>query len=157
MTDSEDFSVQQVISAGQLLDGLPIEFCREHRLLPVRCGNSYQSYVLCEAGVAPEDLDNAGRRVNSPLIPVMVDQAVLDEAIDRTFEAHAAKRSLSEQDDETPDAWLEPAEGPRNDLLESGDLAPVVGMVNRLLLDAAYPWTPPACASSASKTPPAGA
>jgi len=120
----------------ELLAPLPMPFARRHLVLPL----AREADGLAVAVADPSTLaalDDLRFLYRAPIRPVIVPEAALRDAITRAYDA--AARSAVDTMDATLDARLdlvaqeldEPA-----DLLEAGDEAPAIRLVNALLTEA---------------------
>ena len=115
-----------------LLAPLPMPFARRHLILPLaREGDGLVVAVADPSALAA--LDDLRFLYRAPIRPVVVPEAALRDAITRAYDA--AARSAVDTMDATLDRVAQELDEPP-DLLEAGDDAPAIRLVNALLTEA---------------------
>ena len=120
--------------APDLLEHLPVEWAREHCMLPVRL-NGRECLLTCE----PDDVERHGYvalLTGLELHPVLAPETVILDCIDRSYFRQESSPSdyIDDLDEnETSDAG---SSHEVNDLLQGGGEVPVTRMLNLILLDA---------------------
>jgi general secretion pathway protein E len=123
----------------ELTGSLPIAFARRHLILPLaRDGDALDVAIADPAAIAP--LDDLRVVYGARLRPLVVPAPALRDAITRAYDAAAgsAADTMDAIEDERPQLVVDDA-GPLAeplDLLEAGDEAPIVRLVNALLFQA---------------------
>jgi len=133
-----------VLPVRELLTRLPMPYARRHLVLPLaREDNGLAVAVADPADLAP--LDDLRFLFQAPLRPLLVPAPALRDAITRAYDA-AASSASDAMEAMTGDgvvlelpAGADPLHVPSDgslDLLEAGDEAPVIRLVNALLFEA---------------------
>jgi type II secretory ATPase GspE/PulE/Tfp pilus assembly ATPase PilB-like protein len=129
------------LPSRELLAALPMQYARRHGVLPLGPAEGPLTVAIADP-LALAPLDDLRFLYERPVRPLVVPAAALRAAVARAYEAaahdqpaaHAALRDELgpiELDETSLDAW---ASAP--DLLDTGDEAPVIRLVNALLADA---------------------
>ena len=125
-----------------LLAALPMQYARRHLVLPIGPDDGTLTVAVADP-MALAPLDDLRFLYERPVVPLVVPAAALQAAIARAYDdaardqpaAAAALRDELDRPLELGDGGLETfAERP--DLLDAGDEAPVIRLVNALLTDA---------------------
>jgi general secretion pathway protein E len=120
----------------RLLDALPMPAARRHLVLPLALEGGALRVAVADP-VALDVLDDLRFLYGAPVCAVVVPERALRDAITRAYDA--AARSAADTMDATLDARLDlvaqDLEEPP-DLLEAGDEAPAIRLVNALLTEA---------------------
>ncbi len=135
---------------SEFLESTPISLCRRHQFIGLVASDPREdirepqghavgpsSVLLLSRPESLQFLDLVGRWLNTPLRLVFCSQDVLLKAIDSAYE-HRTDRTtglLSEIGQQVRDVTSDISEE-RDDLLESGQQAPVIQLVNSLLFEA---------------------
>ncbi len=130
--------------APDLVASLPLAWARTHTLLPLRIRD--EPCLLTADATQVESHQQVSRVVGRMLRPVLADEGVVREAIERCYTARSeadagqfirtlkpAGQTSREQDGSTEG---ESAHARVSDLLEAAEAAPVTRLVNLILLDA---------------------
>jgi general secretion pathway protein E len=125
------------LPARELLDAVPMPFAKRHLVLPLERDAAGLRVAVADPGAALAALDDLRFLGGGAVRPLVVPPAALREAIVRAYDA--AARSAADTMDAIEETGLELAahvldEPP--DLLEAGDEAPVIRLVNALLFQA---------------------
>ena len=128
------------IAAGEieadLLTRLPMQYARRNVLLPIgRDGDELVVAIANPRAVAP--LDDLRVLYGLPIRPLVVPAEVVADAINRAYDlaSGSAAEMMGDLDEERLDLVASELEEPR-DLLEAGDEAPIIRLVNSLLFQA---------------------
>jgi general secretion pathway protein E len=120
----------------EFIQQVPISLCREHHVIGLRRLDGRS--ILCMASAdAWQLLDVVRRWMKCPVDPVLASEAEIKSAIDHSYEQRTDQTGLLLQT--LPDGTVtEHITGltDREDLLDSGDRAPVIQLVNSLLFEA---------------------
>ena len=126
-------SLDLVEASSESIARVPIEWARRMRALPVLCEG--EPSLLMEDPMRHELLDDISLLLGVQPIPIGVDPALLDQAIELMyFEQASREPNWSASQADSDDMGAAPSTG--SDLLSSADAAPVVQFVNQTLLDA---------------------
>jgi general secretion pathway protein E len=121
--------------APDLVASLPLHWTRQHRLLPLRLRG--EECLLTADPAQVEAHHRAELVVGRTLRPVVADEAVVLEAIERCYAARRGEDAGSLlRDLGGGDAARSVAPAPAGDLLEAAEAAPVTRLVNLILLEA---------------------
>src|SRR6266478_6096213 len=120
----------------ELLDRLPMQYARRNAVLPLHCDDDELVVAIADTrALAP--LDDLRVLYGRPVRAVVVPSDVLTDAINRTYDraSGSAAELMDDLDEERLDLIATELEEPR-DLLEAGDEAPIIRLVNSLLFQA---------------------
>ena len=121
-----------------LLGKVPINYAKKNRILPLNTDADGMTVAIADPANY-EPLDDLRMLLGMEVRPVVVPQAVLDEAINRAYDqatTTTAQDLMIDLEEERLDVVAsELAQEPR-DLLESDDAAPIIKLVNGLLSQA---------------------
>ena len=120
----------------ELLAPLPMPFARRHLVLPIARGADGLAVAVADPS-ALAALDDLRFLYRMPIRPVVVPDAALRDAITRAYDA-AARSAVDTMDatlDERLDLVAHELDEPA-DLLEAGDEAPAIRLVNALVTEA---------------------
>ena len=131
--------VPPALPARELVDALPMPYARRHLVLPLARGPEGLEVAIGDPGaLAP--LDDLRLLYGTRVLPVVVPPPALRDAITRAYDAVARSaadtmEAIEEERLELADA-ADDALGEPLDLLETGDEAPVIRLVNALFCQA---------------------
>src|SRR6266403_457585 len=120
----------------ELLDRLPMQYARRNAVLPLHCDDDELVVAIADPrALAP--LDDLRVLYGRPVRAVVVPSDVLTDAINRAYDraSGSAAELMDDLDEERLDLIATELEEPR-DLLEAGDEAPIIRLVNSLLFQA---------------------
>jgi general secretion pathway protein E len=125
------------LPARELLAPLPMQYARRHLVLPLACGPAGLDVAVADP-LALAPLDDLRLLYGTRVRPLVVPADALRDAIARAYDAAAAAAS---EDGSTLGARLELDATPLDDgeppdLLEAGDDAPAIRLINALLYEA---------------------
>jgi len=120
----------------ELLTRLPMQFARRNAVLPLH-RNGHELVVATADPRALGPLDDLRVLYGQPVRPLVVPGDVLTDAINRSYDlaSGSAAELMGDLDEERLDLIATELEEPR-DLLEAGDEAPIIRLVNSLLFQA---------------------
>jgi general secretion pathway protein E len=121
---------------GELLDRLPMQYARRNAVLPLRCDDDELVVAMADPRTLGP-LDDLRVLYGRPVHAVVVPADVLAEAINRAYDraSGSAAELMDDLDEERLDLIATELEEPR-DLLDTGDEAPIIRLVNSLLFQA---------------------
>jgi general secretion pathway protein E len=131
--------VPPALPARELVDALPMPYARRHLVLPLARGPRGLEVAIGDPG-ALGPLDDLRLLYGARVLPVVVPPPALRDAITRAY--HAVARSAADTMEAIEEERLELADAPDDalgeplDLLEAGDEAPVIRLVNALFFQA---------------------
>ena len=120
----------------ELLAALPMQWARRHLVLPLAAADGSVTVALADPhALAP--LDDLRVLYGAPIRPLIVPAGALRDAIARAYDAvsRSAADTMTAIADERVELVAAPLEEPP-DLLEAGDEAPAIRLVNALLFQA---------------------
>jgi general secretion pathway protein E len=121
----------------ELLKGLSLQFCRRHRVLPLRLHEARVT-VATSAPFDAEPLGDLRVHFGKDVAPVLVPAPVLRDAITRAFDrASSNNQALVEGFDAHHAIEVEEERLEVPDLLEADDEAPIIRLVNGMIFRAA--------------------
>jgi general secretion pathway protein E len=120
----------------ELLGRLPMQYARRNAILPLRREDD-EVVVAINDPRALGPLDDLRLLYDAPIRPLVVPAEVLTDAINRAYDlaSGSAAEFMDDLDEERLDLIATELEEPR-DLLDSGDEAPIIRLVNSLLFQA---------------------
>ena len=120
----------------EFIQQIPIALCREHRFIGLR-DNQQVACVAFAQLEALQFLDIVRRTLRCSVKPLVATQSEIEDAINRSYEQRADQTNellASLSDDSADENSIRFTE--RDDLLDAGDKAPVIQLVNSLLFEA---------------------
>jgi len=127
--------VPAALPAAELIDALPLPYARRHVVLPLaRNADGVEVAIGDPGALAP--LDDLRLLYGGRIVPIVVPPPALRDAITRAY--NAAARSAADTMEAIEEERLELADASEDalaeplDLLEAGDEAPVIRLVNAL-------------------------
>ncbi|MFI5281397.1 MAG: GspE/PulE family protein, partial [Gemmatimonadales bacterium] len=121
---------------GELLARLPMQYARRNAVLPLRCEDNELVVAIADPRMLGP-LDDLRVLYGRPVRAVVLPIEVITDAINRAYDlaSGSAAELMDDLDEERLDLIATELEEPR-DLLEAGDEAPIIRLVNSLLFQA---------------------